>query len=204
MAEEPQDISTMTPAEATSKLAELTAAYRGPEPTATPSTPAEAAARLRQLTENPSWREGYLNGTVAMRREFSVLTELAASGDQAPDLSIETVDAVSDPSALSKAAYAGLVDALRAGGLPDDAEQYIRDLDSGKRTDRPTAGDGAAAQAALNRLTKDPAFGKRYLTGEIAATNLVNTLNRVIAYAADDGQPVSAPVAQRLAALGLR
>ena len=87
--------------------------------------------------------------------------------------------------------------------MSDDAEQYIRDLDSGKRTDRPTAGDGAAAQAALSRLTKDPAFGKRYLTGELAATNLVNALDRVISYAADDGQSVTEAVRARLSALGL-
>jgi hypothetical protein len=205
MTDEPQDPFTMTHAEATAALDTMAQAFREPPAPATATTAAEAASRLRQLTENPKWREGYLNGSAAVRREFSELTALVASGDQTtPDLSIETVDAVSDPNALPKAGYAALIDGLREGGLPDEAEAYIRDIDSGRRTDRPTAGDGVACKQALDRLSRDPGVRNRYLTRELLEANIVNALNRVIAYAADDGQPVTEAVAQRLSALGLR
>jgi hypothetical protein len=104
MADEPQqEVFKMTPEQATARLEELSAAYRGPAPSDKPGTPAEASARLRQLTNDPNWRDGFLNGTVQMRREFQELTALAATGDHAPDLGmIETVDALSDSHALSR------------------------------------------------------------------------------------------------------
>jgi hypothetical protein len=200
MAEEPQaDVFKMSPAEATAALNKMEQDFRGAPPSATPSTPAEASARLRQLTADPKWRDNFLAGTVAMRQEFAALTELAASGDGTPDLGIETVSSLEDSYALPREGYAALFDGLRANGLPPDAEAYMRDLDAGRTTHRPTAGDGLAAQAALNRLTKDPAFGKRYLDGELEATNVVNVLNRIIAYSANDGKPVTDAVQKRLA-----
>src|SRR5262249_15203486 len=127
-----------------------------------PLTAAAAAARLRQMTADPKWREGLLGGSAQIRSEFETLTQqVAAAGDQPVDMPIETVNSVDDPHALSREAYSGLIDGLRSHGLPDTAEQYIRDLDAGRRTDRPTAGDGLACRQALDRLTADAGWRER-------------------------------------------
>ena len=174
-------------------------------PAGMPSTPAEAAARLRQIEADPKWREGFLNGSPQHREEFEALTTLAATGDQSlDDLSIETVDSVTDPQALSRAAYNGLIDGLREGGLPASAETYMRDLDAGRRTERPTAGDGLACRQALDRLTSDADWRQRFMSGDIRAQNLFNILNRIVAYAADDNRPVMPGVHKWLTELGLR
>jgi hypothetical protein len=193
-----------SPAEADAALARMTAEFRGPPPTATPTTPAEASARLQQLMADPAWREGYLTGVTEQRQEFTRLTELAASGDQPLNFPIEVIDGVSDPHAVSRANYAGMFDVLREQGLPASAEQYMRDLDAGRRTDRPTAGDGTACRAALDRLTRNSEWVSKWNAGDIGARNLHATLNRVIAYAADDGMPVTEAVERELALLGLR
>jgi hypothetical protein len=172
-------------------------------PAGAPSTPAEAAARLRQIEADPKWREGFLNGSPQMRAEFETLTQLAAAGDT-DDLSIVTVDAVSDPNALSRTAYSGLIDGLREGGLPARAETYIRDLDSGRRTDRPTAGDGLACRQILDRLTDDAEWRQRVLNGDIRANDVRNMLARIIAYAAADDRPITPETHRMLTELGLR
>jgi hypothetical protein len=142
-----------------------------------------------------------LAGVPQVRAEFENLTRLVASGDQPLGMEIETVDAVTDPHALSSAAYSGLIDGLREQGLPEASEQYIRDLDSGRRTDRPSGGDGAACRQALDRLAADADWRQRYLAGDVAARNLFNGLTRVVAYAADDDKPISSDVRQQLEAL---
>jgi len=173
-------------------------------PAAVPSTSAEAAARLRQMTNDPKWREGLLAGSPQIRQEFERLTQQVASGDGPLGMEIETVDAVSDPSALSSAAYNGLIDGLRGQGLPEASERYIRDLDSGRRTDRPSGADGIAARQALDRLTADAEWSGRHLNGDIGARNLFNALNRIVAFAADDHKPMSPEIDQLLVGLGLR
>jgi hypothetical protein len=168
-------------------------------------TAAAASARLRQMEADPKWRDGLLAGVPQVRQEFETLTQqIAAAGDQSPYVSIETVDAVTDPSALSRAAYAGLFDGLREQGLPAHSEQYMRDIDSGRRTDRPTAGDGVACRQALDRLTADADWRQRWSNGGIEERNLFNTLYRVISYSADDGKPITPEVQTALAGHGLR
>src|SRR5262245_43858162 len=117
-----------------------------PNQSITPTTSAEASARLAQLQADPAWRQGLLSGGAEQRAEFQRLTELAAGGDGPLG---EVVDGISDPHAVSRDTYAAMFDGLRAQGLPASAEQYMRDLDAGRRADRPTAGDGAACQQAL-------------------------------------------------------
>ena len=75
MTDEPQNTFALSSEQATATLEKMAADFRGPPAaSATPSTPAEAAARLRQMTADPKWREGYLNGSVTQRREFAELT----------------------------------------------------------------------------------------------------------------------------------
>jgi hypothetical protein len=169
-----------------------------------PSTSAEAAARLRQMTNDPKWREGLLAGSPQIRQEFERLTQQVASGDGPLGIEVETVDAVTDPHALSRAAYSGLIVGLREQGLPEASEQYIRDLDSGRRTDRPSGADGIAARQALDRLGADFEWRQRYLNGDIRARNLFNALNRIVAFAADDSEPISPEIDRLLVGLGFR
>jgi hypothetical protein len=151
---------------------------------------------------DPKWSERVTKGDGPAVAEFSRLSEQAKHSTS--DLTIETVDAISDPSALSRAAYDTMIDGLREQGLPESGEQYIRDLDTGKRTDRPTAGDAAACRQALDRLTKDADFARKVLASDPTANALRTKLGNVVALAADDGKPISTEVAKTLEALGLR
>jgi hypothetical protein len=197
-------ISQMTPEQACQRLDELTAAYRGPAPSAAPTTPAEAAARLRVLANDKAWGSRYLDGNIAERHEFQALSELAASGDQSPDFDIVTVDSVTDPHAVSPRVFNDAMDQLRALGLPDAAERYIIDLDRGVRVDRPTQGDKQAARQALDRLVKNPEWRQAVLSGDPRANDVKNALDRISAYASDDGLPITDGMVQQLRALGLR
>jgi hypothetical protein len=154
-------IHQMSPEQATAELDRMSAQLAGPAPPETPTTPAEANARLTALTESKEWREKYLSGNKAAEREFKALTDLIAAGDALPPGAIETVDAVSDTHAVSRAGYEKLIDGLRDAGLPETAETYIRALDRGERTDRPTEGDGVVCKMALDRLSKNQDWTKK-------------------------------------------
>ena len=104
---------------------------------------------------------------------------------------------------MSRAAYNGLIEGLRANGLPDSAEKHIRELDAGIRTDLPTTGDGRACQQAKDRLMKDPEFARKVLSNDLQANAMLADLNRLIVYAADDGKPASEYVLKKLADRGL-
>jgi hypothetical protein len=200
----PAAVTTLTPEQAGARLAEMA---RGPQPSATPTTAQEAAARLRVITKDSKWSERFLSGNSPEVREFNDLSALIASGgDEAAGISdiITTVNALEDQQAVSPVAYEGLIGGLRSQGLPDEAEQAIRDIDAGVRTDRPSQGDGAACRQVLDRLIKNPEWRQRVLAGDVRANNLKNALDRVIAYAGNDGQPASDWLRQKLSELGLR
>jgi hypothetical protein len=188
-------VYAMTPEQATTKLDEMTAAYRGGAPE-NPQTAAEATARLQALTNDPKFVDRLLRGNPQARAELDRLTTLVANLDETPSGDIETV---TGPYALRRAHYEGMIDGLRDGGLPDTAEQYIRELDAGLREDRPTQGDGHACQQMIDRLLKDAGFREKYLAGDIAAVNNINALARIVSYAADDGKTLSEDVAKQLA-----
>jgi hypothetical protein len=197
-------------AQSAQALAEIGRADRPAPPSAVSdhivTTPQQARARLAQKQADPNWQKAFLAGSAREGREFSELSELAISddsGDAPPDL-IEVVDSISDPHALSRAAYNGLMDGLREQGLNERAENYIRARDAGLTDFVPTQGDGVAFQAAFERLTRDPEVRSKYLRGDIATQNQINDLRRVVAYAAQDGQPVSAEAVEILTRLGLR
>jgi hypothetical protein len=206
----PTEVEQMSPQQATLELKKLEEAYRaqpapaataGSSPTAT--TPAQAAARLAQLQADPKWVDRFLAGGGQQQREFAQLSELA--GDAAPDGLIEVVDGITNPSALSRAAYSALMDGLRDQGLPDRAETFLRASDAGLTDYTPTQGDGIAFKQALDRLLRDPAVRQKYLDGDIEVTAKVNNMNRVVALASQvDGQPVTAEAVQFLEKLGLR
>jgi hypothetical protein len=198
---------SMTPEQATAELAKMSAALHGPAASATPQNANEARARLQTISADEKWRSRYLNGGQAERAEFDRLTQqIAGSSDGAPDVLIETVDSVTDPNALPRAGYAALFDGLRenVGGLPQTAEVAMRAIDTGEMTDRPSEGDGLVAKETLDRLMRNPAWTKLVLSGDTRANADMNALNRVIAYAAEDGQSVTEPVTKFIDALNER
>jgi hypothetical protein len=203
MTDTPQDAFTLNSAEATLKLNEMAAAFRGAPPSDKPTTPAQAQARLSVLTADKAWADRLAKSDVAVRREFTELTAQVANSTEAlGGTELEVVDSISDPNAMTRDRYDGLLEGLRESGMPESGEKYVRDLDAGTRTDRPTAGDGAAAQAAVNRLTKDPEWAKKVLAGDMAANALRTRLGNVIALAGDDGKAVTPEVSKWLAGLG--
>jgi hypothetical protein len=131
------------------------------------------------------------------------LTEQIAAGDELQNFEMEITDAVNNLGAIPRAHYEKFVEIFRQLDLPASAETYIRDLDSGKRTDRPTAGDGEACRLALDRLSKDADFARKFDAGDMKARKIFGALTRVMAYAADDGQPASEAVLKTLIALDL-
>lgn len=119
---------SLSPADATAKLNEMAGAFRAPPAPMTATTPQEAARRLTELAQNPKWRDHLLNtGNAAVRREFNELTALAAEGGEQIAPEAELVDAVSDTHAVSRSNYNSMMDAVRDQGLPDRAEDYIRE-----------------------------------------------------------------------------
>ena len=208
MTDEAPDVYSMTPEAATARLAEIGKQYQAAQmpagsnadtvtpprpPGRPPTTPGQAAARLAELRASPAWRDKVLTGSAVQLREFQQLTELMASAGLQSDNLIETVDAVSgDPNTLRRSHYEGLIDGLREGGMNETAENYLRDLDSGARSDTGTEGDGIAFKAFRDRLMRSPELREKYLNGSSPKlTSLMNALNRVIALAAQDGRPLS-------------
>jgi hypothetical protein len=119
----PAGVFELTPEAAGAELAKMTADYKAQS---TPPATSPASTRLQEMFADEKTRAAYLGGNLAVVREVEKLhNELIASGDYPPEMLIETVDAVSDPSALPRAAYSALFDGLREQGLPEDTEQYI-------------------------------------------------------------------------------
>ena len=209
------DVFTMSPAEATAALAQKTAEYKAAQATAVGAVPpppsgasattsAQAAARLAALKSDPAWRDKLLAAAGPQLREFQELTALVAASDDAPQVLMETVDAVSNPSALRYSQYEAALDGMRENNnLPAITEQYIRDIDAGLRSDAPTEGDGLVFKEAKERWLRDPAVRARYLAGDFATVRQVNNMNRVVALAAQDGQPASDQAKEILTKLGL-
>jgi hypothetical protein len=172
----------------------MSAALHGPAPTASPQNAAEARARLQTISADEKWRSRYLNGGVAEREEFARLTDqIAQSPDGAPEFLIETVDSITDRDALPKAGYESLMDGMRenVGGLPNDVENYMRALNRGETTLRPTEGDGLVARETLERLMKNNDWCQRVMNNDPIANQQMNALTRTISYAATDGKPVT-------------
>lgn len=203
MTDTPPDAFAMSGAEAGAALAKMTAEFRGAPPSDKPTTPAKAQSRLNQLTADKAWADRLAKGDVAARREFTELTaQVANSAGPLGGTELEVVKLISDPNRMPKERYDGLLEGLREQGMPESGEKYVRDLDSGVRADRPTAGDGAACKLALDRLTRDPEWARKVLANDPAANALRTRLGATIALAGDDGKPVTPEVAKWLAGLG--
>ena len=69
--------------------------------------------------------------------------------------------------------------------------------------DAPSEGDGLLFKEAKERWLRDPAVRATYLAGDTATVRQLNNMNRVVALAAQDGQPASDQAKEILTGLGL-
>lgn len=202
-------VAPWTPAAAeaaTAELARRTAAYQArnappaPDQAGPVGSPERARARLAEF-QSPELRDQLLRGHPSTVREWHELNRIvSAAGDTAPGPSVVTSG--SDISPLEREVA---FDGLRTGGdLPIESEEYIRQLDAGTRTDRPTQGDALLAREARDKFFKDPDNRKRFLEGGLKEKRMMSAFNRVIAIAEQDGKPATAEMHTFLQQIGLR
>jgi hypothetical protein len=75
------DVTALTPEQAGAELARLTTEFKGSSPPASPTTPAKAKAKMHANAQNAEWRDKFLAGDVAARKEFDALTKMQADAD---------------------------------------------------------------------------------------------------------------------------
>jgi len=175
------DAGRGTPGEATTRLAELKAAYderMSPAPPTQPTNAVEAAARLDYLTKgkDPAWSQRWNEGHAETMREWRALTEQARTADPNA-LAIAGVVPPSPPADENTGAVptgldlvAGAKD-LRARGF---SESNINEVYSGVLVDdagKPLPADEVARRVAngerlIEQIARDPALRKAFLAGE--------------------------------------
>jgi hypothetical protein len=170
----------MTPEQATQALTDMGAAFRGAEPSATPTTPAEANARLASLSTNKEWRDKYFGGNVEARREFSTLTEMAAAADDridsvmAGNTEAPLMELTTDEHPLTTRDLASAVEGLRESGLTDE---IIRELFSGRKV---SAEEQRLVEQFKVKRTSDAAWRQRLLSGDHEANRELTLMSMIL------------------------
>jgi hypothetical protein len=206
------DVYAMSPEQAGARLAEIGAAYKAaqipadavapPPPGESATTPAQARALLNARKSDPQWRSRVLTSGTAEAREFQELTTLA--NDTAPDVLIETVNAIDDPLAQPRAVREEMLDGLRQAGMNEYQESILRQIENGNATADVPEGDGIAARRAIDKLMRDPELREAWLSRSNSNLDRVMfALNWAISNSQKDGRPMSQKARDELGALGL-
>jgi hypothetical protein len=169
MTDDTSDVWSLTPQQATDRLAALQREHDGaqPAPPEKPSNATEAKARLDHLVRDGEWSKKLDAGDADTHKEFHALTALAAdlpAGDrfdaalrgEVPPGLIETTDG---SNKLTTHKLASAVEGLREVGLSDDV---IRQAVNGGKDDPAVL---RALAEFRDKLFGDPAWTKRYLDG---------------------------------------
>jgi hypothetical protein len=161
-------ILTLTPAEATAKLAEMQAAMH-PEPPVAPVSAQGARALLDKLTRDPGWGKALLAGDTEVTKQFNDLTTLSAAGDDVAD-AVAGVAEQAEPmieftinGSLSRRDTATAIADFREQGLNDAS--ITQALEGGAVS----IAEHRAAQALQSARKNDPAWVKRLLAGDYEA-----------------------------------
>jgi hypothetical protein len=168
-----------TPEEATRALAEISRTLRGESPAAGPNDAVAARARLDHLTADAAWRERFMQGDVATRREWQTLTEQIAAGDPVDAVMAGVVpdNTQIDLSSGNAASYSDMAKAvpeLRSIGLGDDVIRQVL-------TDQPVSrAEYSQVKNWHDRVLKDRAFTERYLSGDPEAMRLMTLASVVL------------------------
>jgi hypothetical protein len=177
---------SLTPEQATAKLAELAAA-RTPAPPSldvAPATAVDARRRLDVLGNDPAWRDKFLAGHPAALREFTALHERINAGDPVADALAGAVQPpgeveVTGEDQISRRNLAQTVQEYRELGISDEASV---DIIQG----RPQTPEAiAATKIMLNQRKGDPAWVQRYLAGGATEKREMTLMCGIIA-----GEPV--------------
>ena len=177
---------TLTPAEATAKLDEMTVAYRGGPPSDKPQTPAEAKAQLDDLSKDKGWADKLMAGDVAARREFDVLTKMQADADDRLEGVLngtaqpQMMELTTPEHPLSTRDLQSGVDGLREAGV---REEVIRDFLRGEPVSKETRQLVERFQAKRHG---DAEWVKKLLAGDHEANRELTTMSIVL----------SAPIAE--------
>jgi hypothetical protein len=177
MIDDRPDRQVLSPDQATAKLAEMSAEFRGKsKATKDPKTPAQAAARLDELRAIDGWAKLYLAGSGPHVAEFNRLHELASSKD-ADNIDAAIAGTPADGIFLDKGHRDNVQTAvlLRDAGVDDPA--VLRQVLSNAPV---SAAERDAAQSMKSRLMKDHNFQTRYLSGDGDAVRQMALLNVVL------------------------
>ena len=203
----------MNAEQAGARLTEIGAQYRAaqapadavapPPPGVAPTSPAQARALLNARAADPQWRNRVLAGSGAEARQFQEWSALAASGDDGgPNVLIETVDSISDPSALSRGAREALYDGLRERGMNAYQESLFREIDGGRPV-YVSEGDAIAARRVLDRLMRNPELRALRMSGASTPYDSdIIALQWAIGHDSKDGRPVTEKAREQLSARG--
>jgi hypothetical protein len=118
---------TMTPAEATAKLAEMSAAYAAAPPAIQATTPVQASQRLAQLGESPDFLRKLQSGDAETVREWNRLSELKAAATIADAFTDnpQLVEVTQGDTGLTSRNLISAAADLRAVGIPDEGIEAI-------------------------------------------------------------------------------
>jgi hypothetical protein len=113
----------------------------------------QARARLAQIKETPELRDAVLRGSPGAVKEWHDLHRITVA---AGDTTVGPGETTSEGNITARERESAL-DGLRSGGhLPVESEAYIRAMESGAETFRPSQGDALLAREARERFFKDP------------------------------------------------
>ena len=157
MTETAADIAALSPDEATAKLADMTAAFRGP-----PSQ--EPQAQLDRFYADPSKRQLLEAGDGATRKEFDELAKAAANADP-----VEAVMKGALPEVVNseQRLMADFADHLRSIGVRDEVVREALENKPITQELHNSAKDWRTAHM------KDREFVKKYLEGDVEAVKLM-------------------------------
>jgi predicted RNase H-like nuclease len=157
-------IASMTPEQATARLAEMGAASN-PAPGLVAMDSQDARAQLNLLSSDSSWATALMSGNAAVRDQFDRLVAIVDAGDVVADTLaniqeepplIETTTGGQLPSRVVREVIAGMRDA----GVSDGA------IAQAMRGDPVTAAEFAAAKAFQAMRHSDPEWVSSLLRGD--------------------------------------
>jgi hypothetical protein len=159
-------------------------------PPAQPQNAAEAGQRLDFLNRDPAWRNKFMAGDTAARREFDLLNAQVAAGD-ATELALAGVAPAASVdensgSIVGERDLPAAVNHLRDRGFSDG---HIREIMSGKLiadngqplTEAEISERVVNAERMQERLSRDAEWRRKYLSGDRDAAALMGAVSATLA-----------------------
>jgi hypothetical protein len=171
-------LSDGSPEAAGKALDALTAQFRGPAPSATPTDAIGARARLDALTADPSFSQAFFSGDQNARAEFGRLTAQVANGNPTQDALAGAKPAefeVTVGGELNSRNRADAVSGLRELGLDDNS--VLQAIEGGAVSPQ----EVAAAKTMKTMLLSNEEFTAKFMRGDWAARRQMALINTILA-----------------------